>query len=274
MSSPQPEIHYVVENGVGIITMQSSNLRNTLTIAFVKLLGDIITQANADDAVGALLITGQEGAFSAGGDMSELFYPRLNGDEPYAEDDIYTGGLGLLSIDWTRLMRESKPVVVAFNGYAVGGGMTFFLAADVLTASPKASFHFVFTQVGIVAEMCSSKYLPARVGFGRASELLLQARTADGTEAKDIGLVDYLFEHDDLLKESLKIAKKIASQPPSMLKMTKQLLDQNYLETDTDKVWQRESHALSQCWSNPEHKEAVNAFLEKRKPVFRDTDRS
>ncbi|MAZ90006.1 MAG: enoyl-CoA hydratase [Cellvibrionaceae bacterium] len=270
MSTESPEIAYEIVDRVGTITMQSSNRRNSLTVAFVKELGDLIKQANDDNRVGSILITGQEGAFSAGGDMSELFYPRLNGDEPYAQDDPYTGGLGLLSVDWTRLMRDSKPIVVAFNGYAVGGGMTFFLAADVLVASPKASFHFVFTQVGIVAEMCSTKYLPARVGFGRASELLLQARTIDGNEAKTIGLVDYLFDHDKLFDESLAIAKQIAKQPPSMLKMTKKLLDQNYLETDTDKVWKRESDALKNCWANPEHKEAINAFLEKRAPNFND----
>lgn len=265
-------LEYTVSDHVALITMVAPDGRNSLDAVFVQELVNAIVAANEDERVGALLITGQDSAFSAGGDMAKTFLPKMRGAVPYDEDDRFTGGLSLLPLDWVQLLRDSKPIVVAFNGYAVGGGVTFFLPADVLVASENASFHFMFAKLGLVAEMCSTKYLPARVGFGRASEILLRARTVGAEEALSIGLIDHLFPRDTLVDEALAIAKSIAANPPTMLKLSKQLLDNNYLETDGDKVWQRESEALKLCFGLAEHKEAVNAFLEKRSPDFNNLE--
>lgn len=256
-------------DAVALLTMTSEDGKNTQTVAGVQSLVDAIQRANSDDSVGALVITGEGKAFCAGGDMSELFLPKNRGEVPYDDSDPYTGGLGLLSVDWVELVRNSKPIVVAFNGYSVGGGLTFFLPCDVLVASAQASFHFMFAKLGIVAEICSTKYLPARVGYGRASEILLRARTVMPDEALRIGLIDSVFPAESLVEEAIAIAASIAANPPTMLQMTKRLLDQNYLETDNAKVWKSESDALRECFALEEHKEAVNAFLEKRTPRFR-----
>jgi enoyl-CoA hydratase/carnithine racemase len=252
---------YRVDKGVAEITLCSGDGLNTQSVESVKEWVAAVTRANEDDSVGAILFTAEGKGFSAGGNMEELFLPRSSGEIPYDKNDPYTGGINLFSTDWVQLLRQSKPVVVAFNGFAVGGGVTLFLPADVLVASPRASFHFSFVKVGIVAEICSTKYLPARVGFGRASELLLSGRAVGGQEAHDMGLVDYLYPEESLLDEARKIATTIAGNPAPMLRMTKTLLDQNSLETQLDKVWERESNALWRCFHMEEHKTAIKSFL-------------
>ncbi len=256
-------LNYSVNNKVALIRLDDGRM-NTMSVDSVREWVAAIELANADDAVGAIVVTGAGRAFSAGADMQGLFLPKMRGEEPYDDDDHFLGGLALLPTDWTTLLRESKPVVAAFNGAAVGGGITAFLGADVLVASEKASFHFPFAKLGIVPELCSTRYLPARVGLGRASEILLSGRAVAAQEALDIGLVDYLFGAEEMLDEAIRIATGIAANPVPMLKMIKQLLDANRLEPDTGKVWRRESDALRQCFAMPEHKSAVENFLAKK----------
>ncbi|WP_423893757.1 enoyl-CoA hydratase/isomerase family protein [Candidatus Pelagadaptatus aseana] len=262
--SDNPIIYKKLEGGVALIQISYLESMNSLSNAVLAGMAESIEKANSDDDVGAIVITGDDEVFSAGGDMNDTFLPKLRGEVPYEENDPYLGGLGL-PLDWTAMLRNSKPVVVAFNGLAVGGGVTCFLAADVLMASTKARFMFMFTKLGIVAEMCSSKYLAARVGFGRASEIFLSARTVEADEAYRIGLVDFLIDHDKLLDEAIAKARQIAKNPRPMTMLTKQLLDQNVLEQDDTQVWQNESDALRTCFSLPEHKEAVMAFLSRSK---------
>ncbi len=263
MSTNFEYLEYSASKGVALIRLNDGKM-NTMSVDSVREWVDAIELANSDDAIGAIVITGEGRAFSAGADMQGLFLPKMRGEEPYDDDDHFLGGLALLPTDWTTLLRESKPIVAAFNGAAVGGGVTAFLGADVLVASEKASFHFPFAKLGIVPELCSTRYLPARVGFGRASEILLSGRAVGAQEALDIGLVDYLYGAEEMLDEALKIAASIAGNPVPMLRMIKQLLDENRLEADTAKVWRRESDALRECFSMPEHKEAVESFLSKK----------
>lgn len=173
-------IDYSISDSVALIAMVAPNKRNTQSVSFVGELIEALVTTNNDSSVGAIVVTGQDGAFSAGGDMKELFLPKMRGEVPYDDSDDYLGGLGLYAIDWVQLVRNSKPIVVAFNGYAVGGGITSFLPADVLVASEQASFHFMFTKPGIVAEICSTKYLPARVG--RIARVFFTRRTQRGGE--------------------------------------------------------------------------------------------
>lgn len=261
-------VSYSVDDGVALLKMCTQNGLNSLTPEFLKEVQAAIAQANEDNSVRCLVITGHDNVFSAGGDMNNVFLPKMRGESPYEDDDKFTGGLGLFDTDWVAMFRKSKPIIAAFNGYAVGGGVTCFLAADIIVASEEADFRFMFTRLGLVPEICSSKYLPARVGFGRASEILLTARTVKAEEALSIGLVDYLYSSDTMLDEAMKLAKSVAANPVSLMIKTKELLDDNYLESDLEKVWARETDALRYCFNNDEHKEAVNAFLEKRKPVF------
>jgi enoyl-CoA hydratase/carnithine racemase len=143
------------------------------------------------------------------------------------------------------------------------------LPSDVIVASEAAKFGLVFVKMGIVPELASSHFLVSRVGFGKASELMLSARLVDGREAREIRLADHVVPHDDLLAKAFEIGKAMSGNPDPMLRMTKDLLTKNACEQDMKLAQARETEYLRQCWSLPEHKEAVSAFMEKRPARFR-----
>jgi enoyl-CoA hydratase/carnithine racemase len=172
-------------------------------------------------------------------------------------------------LDWIGLVRSSKPLIAAVNGPAVGIGVTMILPFDLIVASERAKFGFAFVRMGIVPELASSHFLVSRIGWGKASELMLTARMVEGAEAAAIGLADYVTPHEGLLPKAFELGKAIAANPDPMLRMTKDLLSKNACEQDMALAQTRESEYLRACWATAEHKEAVQAFLEKRPARFR-----
>ena len=143
------------------------------------------------------------------------------------------------------------------------------LPSDQIIASTAAKFGMGFIKMGLVPELASTRLLAARVGFGRASDLFLSGRLISGTEAHAIGLADRLAEPEELLVVALDVARSYAANPDLQLRMTKQLLTENVVDSDLRAIQQREQVMLQECWKSAEHKEAVGAFLEKRPAVFR-----
>ena len=152
---------------------------------------------------------------------------------------------------------------------AIGVGLTQVLPMDMLIAARGAKLSVRFIKMGLVPELASSHFLALRCGFGAASELMLTGKTISADEAKEIGLVDKVVEPADLLKAAKDSARAMGENPQGALRMVKQLLTQNAAEGDTRLVQQREIAALTQCYTSPEHKEAISAFLEKRDPDFK-----
>lgn len=172
-------------------------------------------------------------------------------------------------VDWVELLRSSKPIVCAINGACVGIGLTMCLPADQIIASTAAKFGTGFIKMGLVPELASTRWLAARVGFGRASDLFLSGRLILADEAHRIGLADRIVEPGALLDSAMEIAATYAANPDLQLRMTKRLLTDNIVETDMRLIQRRESERLVECWASPEHAEAVSAFLAKRPAVFR-----
>jgi enoyl-CoA hydratase/carnithine racemase len=168
-------------------------------------------------------------------------------------------------VDWVGLARESKPLIAAVNGAAVGIGITMILPFDVIVASEAARFGMLFIRVGLVPELASTHLLVQRVGFGRASEMCLSGRLYDAAEAAQMGLVDRVTPPGELLQTALELAGEIAANPAPQLRMIKRLLTQNGSDTDLTAVQERESEIIRECWKSPEHREAVEAFLERRR---------
>ena len=166
-------------------------------------------------------------------------------------------------------IRASKPVIAAVNGASVGVGATMLLSMDVIVASEQARFAMAFVKMGLAPELASSHFLVQRVGFGRASEMCLSGRLYSGAEAFEMGLADRLVAPENLMDAALEIASGIAANPAPQMRWIKQLLTENGAETDLAIVQQREGEALQRCFASAEHREAVSAFLEKRKPDFR-----
>lgn len=260
-------VMYEVHDRIAVITFNKPETLNSQTMLFWNAWIDFVRQANADSGVGAIIVTGMGRAFCSGADMNEAFLPKMRGEVSYDDEDDYLGGLGFPT-DWITLVRESKPMIAAVNGLAVGGGITSILAMDVIIAAEEASFMFPFARLGITPELGSTHYLAARVGFSRASEILLSARPVGAAEAFRIGLVNQVVNQAELLAVALDKAATFAAMPPGVMKRTKQLLSSNMFEQDTASIWKRESDALREGFQSDEHHEAVYAFLEKRKPDF------
>lgn len=251
------QIRYEVRDGVAVITLNRPERRNAWTPRMDVEKFDAVSRANEDDAVGAIVVTGAGKGFCAGADMG-AFDAQLEGGER-----TRTGG------DWTALVRESKPMVAAVNGAAVGVGLTMILPFDVIVASDRARFGMFFIRMGIVPELGSTHFLVQRMGFGRASEMCLSGRLYDAEEAHAGGLADHRVPHDALMDRALEIAGSMGANPPPQLRWIKQLLTQNGSETDLARVQGREMQRLAEAYKTPEHREAVKAFLEKRPPKFR-----
>ena len=261
--SNNEQLKYRVEGAVAVITLNRPKVLNALTPALINAWEAAIQRANDDDNVGSILVTAEGKAFCAGADLEEWFLPFVRGEKSYIEEDQRLGGLGAIQ-DWIKLTGESKPLIAAVQGAAVGGGITMLLPFDVIYASENAVFSFPFAKVGIVPEYCSSHFLAARVGLARASEWTLSGRKIDAAEAERSGLINRVLPADDLQQEAMAMAKSLAKVPTRMARMTKSLLRDNFAETDINKVWQRESDTLRQCFRSEEHHAAVAAFLSSR----------
>jgi enoyl-CoA hydratase/carnithine racemase len=260
----------LVENrdDVALLTLNRPERLNAWTPHMATELAEAIELANEDPSIGAIVMTGAGRGFCAGADMADTFQKRISGEDPGANTAGGQGGMPA-DIDWVRLMRESKPIIAAVNGAAVGIGMTMILPCDVILASDKAKFGMFFIKVGLVPELASTHFLVQRMGFGRASEMCLSGRLYPADEAFAAGLVERVVPHDTLVQEAVGVAHTIAANPPPQLLMIKSLLSRNGSTGDLEKVQRRETKLLRKCWKTPEHAEAVSAFLEKRAPRFR-----
>lgn len=256
---PYETITYDRREGVSLITLNRPDRLNAWTPKMASEQADAIGTANADEGVGAIVMTGAGRAFCAGADMDDTFKSRLDGIDP-AGDGQRSGGMPA-GVDWVALARDSKPLIAAVNGAAVGIGMTMILPFDLVVASEQARFGMLFIKVGLVPELASSRLLAQRVGFGRASDMCLTGRLCDGAEAYRIGLADRLVLEDELLEVALGLAEEIASNPRPQQRMIKRLLTQNAVEPSLRVVQEREHELMRECWRSPEHRKAVEAFL-------------
>jgi enoyl-CoA hydratase/carnithine racemase len=167
-------------------------------------------------------------------------------------------------VDWVALLRESKPLVAAVNGAAVGVGMTMILPFDVIVASQQARFGMFFIRMGIVPELASTHFLVQRMGFGRASEMCLSAACSTRRRL-DAGLADRLVAQARC--STCRSRWRVAwARTRSAAAHDQELLTRNACETDLLEAQRRETRYLLQCYETPEHKEAVRAFLRSASP--------
>ena len=244
-----------------LLTLDRPDKLNAWTPQMSGELTDAIESADADPSVGAVVVTGAGRGFCAGADISAVFDAQIQGEKAAATP--------ARTRDWIELIRTTKPIVAAVNGPAVGVGLTMILPFDRIVVAESAKLSVRFVKMGLVPELASSSFLPQRCGFGAASDLMLSGRTVLGPEAVAIGLADEVVADDAVVDVAIERARSYGENPSPQLRWIKELLSQNANETDTTAVQRREVAALQQAYATPEHKEAVAAFLEKRKPVFR-----
>ena len=250
---------------VVVLTLDRPDRLNAWTPRMSAELVHAIEAADADGDVGAVVVTGAGRGFCAGADIEAVFDAQLSNDAD--------GGSPQRTRDWVSLVRSTKPLVAAVNGVAVGVGLTMILPFDRIVASDQARFSLRFVKMGLVPELASSSFVPQRVGFGAASDLMLSGRMVPADEAVALGLADELVAHDALLDAAVARARTYGENPARQLRWVKELLTQNAAEADPMAAQRRELARLQECYASPEHKEAVAAFMEKRPPDFRSLAR-
>lgn len=235
----------------------TADMRDAMIAAF--------DQADADDAVRAVIVTGAGRGFCAGADMS-AGAARFDVASRAASDHGIRDSGGMLAL---RIYACLKPVIAAVNGPAVGVGATMLLPMDVRLASTAARFGYPFTKRGLVPEACSSWFLPRAVGMQRAMEWLATGRVFPAAEALEAGLVRSLHDPDDLLPPARALAEEIAaSAAPVSMALTRQMLWRMQGAAHPMEAHRLESRMLLERGRSPDVGEGVTAFLEKRPAQF------
>jgi len=229
--------------------------KNAITPEMYALLGKALTDAEADSQVRAVLLYGTAECFTAGNDVADFVnVPRTPGKTP---------ARALFDI----LPVMAKPIVAAVGGPAIGIGSTMLLHCDLVYAAPNARFQLPFVPLGIVPEFGSTFLLPLLAGYQRAAELLLLGQPFTAQKAYEAGMVTAVVPQENLLAEAEKAAMTLASLPPESIRLTKRLMKARYGEALGAAI-EEETRIFGERLSSPEAKEALSAFLEKRKPDF------
>jgi enoyl-CoA hydratase/carnithine racemase len=243
-----------VEGRVARIVLNRPDKKNALTAEMYRQLGEALAAADGDARVRALLLHGSAECFTAGNDLGD-FLQRPAGAEPPVT--------GLFK----ALPNLAKPIVAAVGGPAVGIGSTLLLHCDLVYAAPNARFQLPFVPLGIVPEFASTYLLPLLAGYQRAAELLLLGQPFSAEKAKEVGIVTEIVPNDSLLAKASEVAKILAALPPESLRQTKRLLKKRHGAAIAETIAE-ETRIFAERLASPEAKEAMSAFLEKRKPDF------
>ncbi|MAG99712.1 MAG: crotonase/enoyl-CoA hydratase family protein [Halopseudomonas aestusnigri] len=261
-------LDYQVEDGVLTLTLNRPDRMNAFNGLMRRELIAAFDAADADDAVRVVIMTGAGRAFCAGADLEkggDTFNRHKRQDQPEG-DDLRDGG-GTVSL---RIYECIKPVIVAFNGAAVGVGVTMSLPADIRMASTNAKFGFVFARRGITMEACSSWFLPRLVGPMQAAEWVYTGRVFSAEEALKGGLLRSVHEPDELLPAARELAREIADNTSAMsAALNRQLLWRMMAADHPMEAHIIDSRAIAFMGESEDAKEGVSSFLEKRSPEFK-----
>ncbi|MCU1644393.1 MAG: enoyl-CoA hydratase [Nocardia sp.] len=246
-----------------VLTLNRPDRLNALTPLMAEQLMAAFDRADADDSVRVVVITGSGRGFCAGADLGSG-PDRFNYDDPANHRDL--GGIASL-----RIFEALKPVIAAFNGPAVGAGITMMLAADIRLASTTAKFGFVFARRGIVLESASSWFLPRLVGISRAMEWASTGRVFGADEALEAGLVRSVHEPGALLPAALDLAEEIAANTaPVSVALNRQMLWRMLGADHPMAAHELDSRAMGSRGRSADAREGISAFLEKRAAAFPD----
>ena len=229
--------------------------KNAISVEMYAQLGSALAAADADPQVRAVMLSGSAECFTAGNDVADfLKAPRDAGSSP-------------ARALFDTLPNMKKPVVAAVGGPAIGIGTTLLLHCDLVYAAPNARFQLPFVPLGIVPEFGSTFLLPRLAGYQRAAELLLLGQQFNAQKAYEVGIVTAVVPQENLLAEAERVALALAALPPESLRLTKRLLKARTNEALGATI-DEETRLFTERLGSPEAKEAMSAFLEKRKPDF------
>jgi 2-(1,2-epoxy-1,2-dihydrophenyl)acetyl-CoA isomerase len=254
-----------VRDGVALITLNRPEARNAMSDKLTPALRTQIRERGEDPDVGAILITGAGTAFCSGGDVKGMGGRGPRGQMTYEErlGDLRRRQAALTG----ALVGVRKPTIAALPGAAAGAGLAIALACDIRIAAQSAFVSTGYARVGLSGDYGIAWLLTRAVGSARARELMFTAERVDAERCERIGLVNRIVPDDKLQAEAFEFAKSLANGPRVALRNMKDNLD-DALHIDYPTALHREAERLVQASRTADHKEAVQAFVEKRKPVF------
>jgi len=252
-------ISYHVEDGqVGVLTMNRPEVLNALNIAAFGELNQLFDRLEKEKTLTALVVTGAGRAFAAGADLSECIDAGIEENRSYA---------GLAQQTFNRLEHLPFPVIAAVNGYALGGGCELCLACDIRIAGEKAVFGLPEVGLGVIPCFGATQRLPRIIGEGAAKELIFTGRKIKAEEAKTLGLVGRVVPQEKLMETALGIAGEMRDKSPLAIRYAKLALNHTR-DMLLAAGLEYEKNISAICYGLPDKAEGMNAFMEKRKPVF------
>ena len=262
------QTQYRIENSIAIVTLNRPDEMNAVTPTMRKELINAFQEADRDNSVRVVVVTGAGKAFCAGADLSSggstFDYSEKHGRR--ASISEHRDGAGQISLS---ILSCRKPVVAAINGHAVGMGITMTLPMDIRIVAEDAKIGFVFTRRGVVPEACSSWFLPRIVGIAKAAEIIYTGRVFRAVEEAGSGLFNCVVPRDKVLSKATEIATEIAENTSAVsVALSKALLWYGLTEDDPQSVHLIDSRCF--CWAGQQRDayEGIQSFLEKRPPKF------
>ena len=246
------------EGMLGIITLNRPQAMNALNPKLVEEVSSALAAFEKDDDVRCVVMTGNEKAFSAGADIKEMV-------EKTAVEMAMSGHFAPF---WNRVSSYPKPLVGALSGYVLGGGLELAMSLDVLVASETAQFGQPEINIGVMPGGGGTQRLVRAVGKSKAMEMILTGNRIGAEEARNLGLVSKVVPKEVYLEEAKKVANDIASKSPVAVRLAKLAVNKSFQMGLSDGLdFERELFFL--LFASEDKKEGMNAFLEKRKPVFK-----
>lgn len=254
-TGPKAVIETNCQRGVFRIGIHRPEKKNALTLEMYQAMASALTQAEDDPSVRVILLHGTADCFTSGNDLQDFLANPPSGPESPVFRFL------------TAISQAKKPIVAAVNGPAIGIGTTLLLHCDLIYAGDKARFQLPFVNLGLCPEAASSILLPRLMGYPRAAELLMLGESFDASRALELGLVNAVFPEAKLFRHAIAQAQKLAEKPSASVRLTKQLL-KAAPATTTEQALVTEAGHFLRMLGQPEAREALTAFFERRPPNF------
>ena len=258
------DILFQSQENIAVITFNRPDVLNIFRRSMFQKLIDLFDIIEKDDNIRVVLLTGAGRAFSAGIDLDEVSH-LFNGTMTMEQARSELDEMQELT---RRMVNLTKPIISAINGVAVGVGAEIAISSDIRIASQMASFEFAEVKRGLFETNGVMHRLPRLIGMGRAAQVMLTGEKVSAKSALEMGLVTRVVPSEMLIIEAMKLAHTLAANAPISIRLVKQVLNKSY-DLDLESVMKLETEGTLDCLASDDLREGVQAFLEKREPVYK-----